>query len=122
MLEWFTWFQIAVAVASALLCLILGGIGRKPSDLTMGATGVVALLLIVQLGVAIASPIMGNEPTGSLFEFYLYLVTAIFVPIGAGFWGLLERSRWSTVVLGAANLAVAIMLVRMSVIWFLQGQ
>jgi hypothetical protein len=122
MLEWFTWFQIAVAVLSGLLCLILGGIGRKPSDLTMGATGVVALLLIVQLGVAIASPIMGNEPTGSLFEFYLYLVTAIFVPIGAGFWGLLERSRWSTVVLGAANVAVAVMLVRMSVIWYLQGQ
>jgi hypothetical protein len=121
MLEWFTWFQIAVAVLAGLLCVILGGIGRKPSDLTMGATGVVALLLIVQLGVAIASPIMGNEPTGSLFEFYLYLVTAIFVPIGAGFWGLLERSRWSTVVLGAANLAVAVMLVRMSVIWFLQG-
>jgi hypothetical protein len=122
MLEWFTWFQIAVAVLAALLCIILGLIGRKPSDLTMGATGVVALLLIVQLGVAIASPIMGNEPTGSLFEFYLYLVTAIFVPLGAGFWGLLERSRWSTVVLGAGNLAVAVMLVRMSVIWFLQGQ
>lgn len=122
MLEWLTWFEITVAVVAGTLCVVLGLIGRKPSDLTMGATGVVALLLVVQLGVAIASPIMGNEPTGSLFEFYLYLVTAIFIPIGAGFWGLLERSRWSTVVLGAANIAVAIMLVRMSVIWFLQGQ
>lgn len=122
MLEWLTWFEIVVTVLAGVLCVVLGLVGRKPSDLTMGATGVVALLLIVQLGVAIASPIMGNEPSGSLFEFYLYLVTAIFVPIGAGFWGLLERSRWSTVVLGAANLAVAIMLVRMSVIWFIQGQ
>jgi amino acid transporter len=122
MLEWLTWFEIIVAVLAGALCVILGLLGRKPSDLTMGATGVVALLLIVQLGVAIASPIMGNEPSGSLFEFYLYLVTAIFVPVGAGFWGLLERSRWSTVVLGAANLAVAVMLVRMSVIWFIQGQ
>jgi len=122
MLEWLTWFEIAVALLAGALCLILGFVGRKPSDLTMGATGVVALLLIVQLGVAIASPIMGNQPTGSLFEFYLYLVTAIFVPIGAGFWALLERSRWSTVVLGAANLAVAVMLFRMSAIWFIQGQ
>lgn len=122
MLEWLTWFEIVVTVLAGVLCVVLGLVGRKPSDLTMGATGVVALLLIVQLGVAIASPIMGNEPSGSLFEFYLYLVTAIFVPIGAGFWGLLERSRWSTVVLGAANLAVAIMLVRMSVIWVIQGQ
>jgi hypothetical protein len=121
MLEWLTWFQIAVAVIAGVLGVVLGAIGRKPSDLTMGSTGVVALLLIVQLGVAIASPIMGNEPTGSLFEFYLYLVTAILVPIAAGFWGLLERSRWSTIVLGAANFAVAVMLFRMSVIWFIQA-
>ena len=70
---------------------------------------------------AIASPIMGNQPTGSLFEFYLYLVTAIFVPVGAGFWALVERSRWSTVILGIACIAVAVMLFRMNVIWFIQS-
>jgi len=121
MIEWFTWLQIAVAVVGGVLGVVLGLIGRKPNDLSMGFTGVVALLLIVQLGVAIAAPIMGNEPTGSLFEFYLYLVTAIFVPIGAGFWALIERSRWSTVILGIACIAVAIMLSRMSVIWFIQA-
>lgn len=121
MLEWLTWLQIAVATVGGILGVVLGALGRKPNDLTMGFTGVVALLLIVQLGVAIASPIMGNQPSGSLFEFYLYLVTAIFVPIGAGFWALVERSRWSTVILGIACFAVAIMLFRMNVIWFIQG-
>lgn len=121
MIEWFTWLQIAVAVIGGVLGIVLGLLGRKPNDLTMGFTGVVALLLIVQLGVAIAAPLMGNVPTGSLFEFYLYLVTAIFVPVGAGFWALIERSRWSTVILGVACIAVAIMLSRMSVIWFIQG-
>ncbi len=121
MLEWLTWFQIAVAVLGGILGVVLGGLGRKPSDLTMGATGVVALLLIVQLAVTIASPLMGNEPTGSLLEFYLYLVTAILVPLAAGFWALVDRSRWATIVLGAACLAVAVMLVRMSTIWFIQG-
>lgn len=121
MIEWLTWLEIAITVVAAIVCFFLGMIGRKPNDLSMGFTGVVALILIVQLAVTIASPIMGNEPSGNLFEFYLYLVTALLIPVGAGFWALLERSRWSTIVLGVANLAVAIMLYRMAAIWFTQG-
>lgn len=121
MIDWFTALQIGVAVTGGILAIALGVIGRRPSDLTMAFAGVVALLLIVQLAVAIASPLMGNEPTGSLFEFYIYLISAIFVPIGAGFWALIDRSRWSTIILGVAQLAVAIMLYRMGQIWFIQG-
>lgn len=120
MLEWFTWVQLAVAIVGGMLAIILGLIGRRPSDLTMGFAGVSALLLLVQLAVTIASPLMGNEPTGSLLEFYLYLLTAIFIPLAAGFWALVDRSRWSTVVVGVALVAVAIMLARMNVIWFVQ--
>jgi len=121
MIEWFTWLQLAVAIVAGLLGLLLGLFNRKPSDLTMGPTAVVALLLIVQLGVTIAAPLMGNTPTGNLLEFYMYLVSAIIVPFAAGFWALIERSRWSTIILGAANLAVAVMIYRMSIIWFVQG-
>ena len=121
MIDWFAALQIGVAVVGGILALFLGSIGRRPSDHTMGFTGVVSLLLIVQLGVTIASPLMGNEPTGSLFEFYIYLISAIFVPIGAGFWALIDRSRWSTMILGVAMLSIAIMVYRMGQIWFVQG-
>jgi hypothetical protein len=121
MIDWFTGLLIAVAVIGGILSIVLGAMGRKPSDLTMAFTGVVALLLIVQLAVTIASPLMGNLPTGNLFEFYIYLVSAILVPIAAGFWALLERTRWSTIILGVACLAVAVMVARMSQIWFVQG-
>lgn len=120
MIDWFTALQIGVAVTGGLLAVVLGAIGRRPSDLTMAFAGVVALLLIVQLAVTIASPLMGNEPTGSLFEFYIYLVSAIFIPIATGFWALIDRSRWSTIILGVGQLAVAIMLYRMGQIWFIQ--
>ena len=56
MIEWFTWVQLAVAVAAGLLCLVLGFAGRVPSDLTIGALALVELLLVVQLVVAIAAP------------------------------------------------------------------
>lgn len=121
MIDWFTALQIGVAVTGGILAIAFGAVGRRPSDLTMAFAGVVALLLIVQLAVAIASPLMGNEPTGSLLEFYIYLISAIFVPIAAGFWALIDRSRWSTIILGLSQLAVAIMLYRMGQIWFIQG-
>lgn len=121
MIDWFTALQIGVAVTGGILAIVLGALGRRPSDLTMAFAGVVALLLIVQLAVAIAGPLTGNTPTGSLFEFYIYLISAIFLPIGAGFWALIDRSRWSTIILGVAQLAVAIMLYRMGQIWFIQG-
>ena len=121
MIEWFTYLQLAIAVAGGLLCLALGLAGRKPTDLTMGATLLVELLLIVQLVVAIVAPFTGNEASGSLLEFYTYLISAILLPLGGGVWALIERSRWSTVILGVVCLSVAVMLYRMLQIWTVQG-
>ncbi|MGK9148661.1 hypothetical protein KXS11_13620 [Plantibacter flavus] len=120
MIEWFTIAQIGVAVVAGLLCVLLGLVGRVPSDLTMGATAVVELLLIAQLVVAIAAPAFGNSATGSVPEFYTYLISAIILPLAGGFWALVERSRWSTVVLGVVCLAIAVMLYRMEQIWSTQ--
>jgi len=120
MIEWFTYVQLGVAVGAGLLCVVLGLVGRVPSDLTMGATALVEVLLVAQLVVTIVAPAAGNEPTGSLAEFYIYLVSAVLLPVAGGFWALVERSRWSTVILGAICLAIAVMLYRMNQIWFVQ--
>jgi len=120
MIEWFTLTQISVAVVAGLLCVVLGLVGRVPGDLTMGATALVELLLIAQLVVAIAAPAFGNTATGSVPEFYTYLISAIVLPVAGGFWALVERSRWSTVVLGVVCLAIAVMLYRMQQIWTVQ--
>lgn len=120
MIEWFTYVQLAVAVGAGLLCVVLGLVGRVPSDLTMGATALVEVLLVAQLVVTIVAPAVGNEPTGSLAEFYIYLISAVLLPVAGGFWALVERSRWSTVILGAICLAIAVMLYRMNQIWFVQ--
>lgn len=121
MVVWFLTVQIVIATAAGVLCVLLGLLGRKPNDLTMGATALVWLLLLAQLVVALLAPVFGNHATGSLLEFYVYLVSAVALPVAAGFWALIERTRWSTVILGAACLSVAIMLYRMGQIWFVQG-
>lgn len=121
MIEWLTIAIMAVSIAAGLLCIVLGLIGRTPSDLTLGVTLFVSVLLIAQLVVAIAAPAFGNNATGSVLEFFVYLVTAIVLPPLAVLWALLERnSRWSTVVLGVASLAITVMVYRMHQIWFVQ--
>ena len=121
MIEWFTAVQVAVACIAGVLCIVLGLAGRVPSDLTMGAVALVELLLVAQLVVTIVAPVVGNEPTGSLAELYIYLISAIILPLAGGFWALIERTRWSTVILGAVCLAIAVMVYRMGQIWFVQG-
>lgn len=120
MIEWFTYAQVGIAIVAGLICIVLGLLGRPPQDLTMGAALLVEVLLVVQLIVSLAAPAFGNNPTGSLLEFYLYLVSAILLLPLAGVWALMERNRWSTVILGVACLTIAIMVYRMNEIWIVE--
>ncbi len=83
MILWFTYVQVAVAVAAGLFCFIAGLAGRRPSDWTVGSLALIELLLIVQIVVAIVAPLTGNAPTGSLLEFWVYLVSAALLPPAA---------------------------------------
>ncbi|GAA1735150.1 hypothetical protein [Microcella frigidaquae] len=121
MIEWFSTIAIAVSVIAGLVALVLGGIGRKPDDYSVLATAAVALVLIVQIVIGIVAPFVGNEPTGDIVEWWIYLVTALVLPVGAIIWALVDRSRWATIVMGVASLAVAVMVFRMNQIWFVQG-
>jgi hypothetical protein len=119
-IAWYTDVTVVVAALAGLLAIILGLAGKKPGDLSMGAALVVELLLVGQLVIAIIAPFAGNSPTGSLIEFYIYLIAALIIPLLAGFWALVERDRWSTVIVGVACLAIAVMVVRMDIIWTVQ--
>jgi hypothetical protein len=120
MILWFTIAQVAVASLAALVAIGSGLIGRPPGDVTVGALALVELLLIAQVVTAIVSPFAGNPPTGSLLEYWVYLVSAVLIPPAGVAWALVERSRWSTVIMGVGALAVAIMVWRMHVIWTVQ--
>lgn len=116
----FTIVQLVLACVVGLLCVALGLAGRKPNDLTVLSVALVGLLVIAQVVTAIVAPFVGNEPTGSLLEFWMYLGTAAIIPPLAIVWALIERNRWSNVVLGAAAFAIAVMTWRMEQIWSVQ--
>jgi hypothetical protein len=120
MIYGFTIVQVIMACAAGLLCAVLGLAGRKPNDITLGALVLVEVLLVAQLVIALIAPGLGNHPSGSVPEFYVYLISALLIPPLAIFWGLIERTRWSTVVLGVAAIAIAVMVFRMEQIWSVQ--
>ena len=120
MIEWFTNAQIVVALAVGVISMVLGGLGRKPNDVAILGSALVIVLLLAQIVVSIVAPFAGNAPTGDPVEYWIYLVTALLLPVLAIVWALIDRSRWATVILGVAAITVAVMLYRMNQIWFVQ--
>lgn len=117
MILWFGVTTIVVSLLGALVCAFEGARKREPNDYTMGATLLIALLLIVQVIISVIQPFAGNPATGDPLEFWMYLIVALALPIGAGIWALVDRTRWANLVLAVVGLAVAVMVYRMLVIW-----
>jgi hypothetical protein len=117
MFEWAYQFQAAFAAVVGLFAVFLGIIRRPPSWWSVGSVAVIEGFLLVQLAVSIALVATGSQAKGDTVEFFGYIITALIVPPAAIAWAVLERTRWSTLVLGVSGLTVAIMLVRMWQIW-----
>ena len=118
MLELFFQVEAWSALAVGLILLGFGLAKRKPSLISLGALAFVQVGLLVQLISSIILVVGGARAKTDTIEFFAYLLVALIVPLGAAFWALIERTRWSTFVLGVGSLTVAIMLVRMHQIWF----
>ena len=117
MIEAFFLILAWYAVAAGLVLIFLGLIGRSPSGFSLGLAIGVEAGLLVQLILSIVLVVLGQYAVIDTWEFFGYLIVALMVPIAGAVWALVERNRWSTVVLGAAVLTIAVMLVRMQQIW-----
>jgi hypothetical protein len=117
MFEWAYQTQFALAIAAGLFCIILGLVNRPPSWWSVGAVALVEGLLLVQLAATIAVVISGGQAKGDTVEFFGYILTALIIPPAAVGWAIVDRGRWSTVVLGVSALTIAVMLARMWQIW-----
>ena len=117
MFEWA--YQLLAGFSAFVGCfaLALGLLKRPPSWWSVGLVALIEGLLLVQLAVSIALVATGKQAVGDTVEFFGYLITALIVPPAAIAWAVIERTRWSTIVLGVAGFTIAVMLVRMWQIW-----
>lgn len=121
MIEWFTWVQVVVACLAGVFAVVVGFIGWKPNDYTVGSLALIELLLVAQGIVSLVAPAVGNPIRGNGLEFGVYAVSVLLVPPATIVWALIDRTKWSTVVLGAGAFTVAVMVYRMYQIWFAQA-
>ena len=117
MLEWWYQAQLWFGVIAGLLLVVMGLIGRRPSGFSLALVAGSEFGLAMQLIASITVVILGERAKLDTWEFFGYLIVALMVPVAAAIWALIDRNRWSTVVMGAGVLTVVVMLVRMHQIW-----
>lgn len=117
MITWFALLQVGVAAIGALMCLWAYFRKSGPNDFTLGISALLGLLLVAQMIVSIIAPFAGNPASGDPLEFWMYLITAMVLPFAVGFWALVDRKRTANLVLCVMHVSVAVMVLRMMVIW-----
>jgi hypothetical protein len=110
---------VAISVV-ALTLAALGGLStalhRRIGQAHLAATGLLEVLLVVQVvlaGVAVAG---GHRPA-ELTTFLAYLGSVVLLPVAGLLWARSEPTRWAGTVIGVAALAVAVMVWRLLDLW-----
>ncbi|MDZ4092957.1 MAG: hypothetical protein U1D68_17320 [Arthrobacter sp.] len=109
---------LVVGLVSTVICLVAGILRKAPNDTTILSVAAVELSLLVYLVGSIVRVAGGEQIAGEPWEFWGYLLTALLLPVGAVYWAILERTRWSNFVLAAVGVTALVMAARMNQIWY----
>jgi hypothetical protein len=119
--------QSGLLIAVYLSCLVLAVIGglayarnRTTGLVALGAATATELLVLTQVIWATVKLVQGTRPVEQA-TFIGYLAGIAFVLPIAVFWSLAERTRWNGVVLAVAGVTVAVMAMRLQVMWRTTG-
>jgi hypothetical protein len=107
---------IVAGLALAGYALLMTALNRRVGLVLLAALGVLEILLLVLVGLIVAR-LFGSGRPASLPTLIGYLIATPLVPIIAGLWGAMERSRWGSAVVGVGGLVAAILIVRLHEIW-----
>jgi hypothetical protein len=107
---------IVVGIALAGYALLMTARNQRMGLSLLIGLGILEILLFIQVGIVVAKLADGGRPA-SLPTLIGYLIAMPFVPLAAGFWGALERSRWGPAVIVVAGLVAAVLMARLHQIW-----
>jgi len=107
---------IVAGLALAAYAGILTARNKRMGGSLLAALCVLEILLRVLVGMIVAKLAEGGRPA-SLPTLIGYLIATPLVPLAAGFWGAMERSRWGPAVVAVAGLVAAVLMVRLHEIW-----
>jgi hypothetical protein len=107
---------IVAGLALAGYALLMTALNRRMGLGLLVALGVLEILILVLVGLIVAKLVSGGRPS-SVPTLVGYLFATPIVPLAAGFWGAMERSRWGPAVIAVAGLVAAVLMVRLHEIW-----
>ncbi|GAA2696644.1 MULTISPECIES: hypothetical protein [Actinosynnema] len=123
MIDWLATATIAAALLAAGWAVLLAVLNR-PLTLqdwtTLGVAALVGLQEVALLAQTVIGAVLlagdGHEAVSGA-TFFGYLLTALLLLPLAGFWSIVDRSRWGASVLAVGCLTTAVMVVRLNQIW-----
>jgi hypothetical protein len=107
---------IVAGLALAGYALLMTALNRRMGLGLLVALGVLEILLLVLVGMVVARLAGGGHPA-AMATLIGYLIAIPLIPLAAGFWGAMERSRWGPAVIAVAGLVAAVLMVRLHQIW-----
>ncbi len=110
-----TWCVGCVSLAVAGWSGVHAARNRPVTVAQLLGAGLVAVMILIQMitaGVLLA----GGHSTDAVL-LWGYLLTALVLVPAAGWWALMDTSRWSSVVMLVAAFTVAILQLRIAQIW-----
>lgn len=116
---WF-WVSVVLGTLSCVVCVVQAVRGKAPNDVTQVSVLAQEFFLVVYALGSLVMLFVGPAASGSVVEYWGYLLTALIIPAGTFVWSLVERSSWSNWVLAATGPTIVVMVYRMNFIWYYQ--
>lgn len=108
----------AVCGLSTLICWLMTALRSHPADSSIISLAVIELYLIVYGVYAVIRQALGETIVGEAWEFWGYVLTALLLPVGVFVWAVIDKTRWSNLVMSFVGLVVFVMIYRLEEIWW----
>ncbi len=108
----------AVCALSALTCWIMTALRAHPADSSILSLAAVELYLVAYGVYAGFRQAAGASIAGEGWEFWGYVLTALLLPAGVFIWAMIDKTRWSNLVMSFVGPVVFVMIYRMEEIWW----
>lgn len=109
---------ILVCAVSTLTCWVMTALRTHPADSSIISLAVIELYLIVYSVYAGIRQAAGAQIVGEAWEFWGYILTALLLPVGVFIWAMIDKTRWSNLVMSFVGLVVFVMIYRLEEIWW----
>lgn len=108
-----------VCGASMLTCWAMTALRSHPADSSIVSLAAVELYLLAYGVYAALRQIVSDVGiVGEGWEFWGYVLTALLLPVGVFVWAMVDRTRWSNLVMSFVGPVVFVMVYRMEEIWW----